>query len=74
MSDPMRDYLEQREKALEARIAKLEARINDLDLALHTIVGHGNITVERAKLVAANALAKNCQESLLGLSAGTQGY
>ena len=41
------------------RIAKLEARINDLELALHTIVGHGNITVERAKLVAANALAKN---------------
>ncbi len=62
MGDPMRDYLEQREKALEARIAKLEVRINDLELALHTIVGHGNITVERAKLVAANALAKNCQE------------
>lgn len=59
MADPMRDYLEQRERTLEARIAKLEARINELELALHTIVGHGNITVERAKQVAADALAKN---------------
>jgi len=59
MPDAVRDYLEQRERTLEARIAKLEARINELELALHTIVGHGNITVERAKRVAADALAKN---------------
>lgn len=29
MSDPMRDYLEQREKKLEARIAELEAALRD---------------------------------------------
>mgnify|MGYP000877845387 CR=1 FL=1 len=34
-------------------------RIDRLEIALHTIVGHGNITVERAKQVAAEALSKN---------------
>lgn len=33
-------------------------RIDKLEIALHTIVGHGNITVERAKQVAREALAE----------------
>lgn len=32
------------------------ARIDALELALHRIVGHGNISVEKAKEVAAEAL------------------
>lgn len=39
-----------------ARIEALEARIDRLEIALHTIVGHGNITVERAKDVARQAI------------------
>lgn len=40
-----------------ALMQKAAARVDALELALQTIVGHGNITVERAKQVAAEALA-----------------
>lgn len=39
-------------------VARAADRIVELELALHAIVGHGNITVERAKAIAAEALGK----------------
>lgn len=33
-------------------------RIDQLEIALHRIVGHGNITVEKAKQIAAEALGE----------------
>jgi hypothetical protein len=36
----------------------LQLDIDRLEIALHTIIGHGNITVERAKAVARKALGE----------------
>lgn len=42
--------------AVNVRLQHSEKQVDRLELALHRIVGHGNITVEKAKVVAAAAL------------------
>lgn len=56
LSDYQRRIEKPRIEALESTIAALRQRVDALEIALHTIVGHGNITVERAKRVANEAL------------------
>lgn len=58
LSDYQRRIEKPRIEALESTIAALRQRVDALEIALYTIVGHGNITVERAKQVANEALAE----------------
>jgi len=49
------DYCSTCREAIEHE--SIEERLDRLEIALHRIVGHGNITIEKAKAIAAEALA-----------------
>lgn len=42
---------------LEAKLRDARVRVDRLEIALHRIAGHGNITGEKAREIAADALA-----------------